>query len=187
MRGYKSFGFNFEMLAHTFFIQIIIFFILGLSVKQLPLIAQEFRLSNFFDLFIYLDIILFIICLLMCFNYYVVDRSGIEIRIIFTSIILKKKTWKEIKHYADVKEIWSGEYGSTSSKETVWFIDYNDKVCLRIHKFGRFNFKKVLDIIDKFEDKYKIKLELKDPYLTAFGWKKVIYPEKVLNNEKKKI
>ena len=51
MRELKSIGFNFEMLGVTFFIQIIISLIFGLSPKQLPLIAQEFKLSNFFDLF----------------------------------------------------------------------------------------------------------------------------------------
>tara|TARA_B100001093_G_scaffold69342_1_gene59830 strand:- start:290 stop:454 length:165 start_codon:yes stop_codon:yes gene_type:complete len=51
MRELKYFGFNIEMLGVTFFIQIIITLIFGLSAKQLPLITQEFKLSNFFDLF----------------------------------------------------------------------------------------------------------------------------------------
>ena len=51
MREHKSFCFNFEMIGVTFFIQILINLIFGLSTKQLPLIAQEFKLSYFFDLF----------------------------------------------------------------------------------------------------------------------------------------
>jgi hypothetical protein len=93
-------------------------------------------------------------------------------------ITIKIKTWREIKHYANVTETWSGRYGSTASVYCLWFIDFNDKVCLRIQKGTRHNLDKILGSIERFEDKLDIDLEFKDPYRMAFGWFKVKYPEK---------
>ncbi len=67
----------------------------------------------------------------------------------------------------------------------LWFIDYNDKVCLRIQKSTRKNLDKILEIIDKFEDKYEIKLDVKNPYFMAYGYKKVQYPAQKTEDVKK--
>ena len=74
-------------------------------------------------------------------------------------------------------------YG-TQKIEVLWFIDFNDKVCLRIQKKTRKNLDKILEIIDKFEDKYEIKLEIKDPYFMAYGYSKVKYPNEKLDEQK---
>ena len=80
--------------------------------------------------------------------------------------------------------MWSGKYG-TRLVEVVWFIDFNDRVCLRIRKNFRNNLDKVIEVIDEFEDKYEIKLEIKDPYLMAYGFSKVKYPTEKLEDDKK--
>ena len=41
----------------------------------------------------------------------------------------------------------------TTIDKRIWFIDENDKVCLRIKRGFRYNFEEVLDAIDKYEDK----------------------------------
>ena len=42
-----------------------------------------------------------------------------------------------------------------------------------------------MEVIDKFEDKYEIKLEIKDPYLMAYGYSKVKYPTEKSEDVKK--
>ena len=39
--------------------------------------------------------------------------------------------------------------------------------------------------VSKFEDKFEIELKFRNPYLTAYGWKKVEYPQELNKNEKK--
>ena len=73
-----------------------------------------------------------------------------------------------------VKEVYDGQYGPTSM-DTLWFIDFNDKVCLRIPKSGRLNMSDVMKIIEKFEDQYEVSLEIKNPYRMSKGWSKVDY------------
>tara|TARA_B100000575_G_C23079362_1_gene621792 strand:- start:100 stop:630 length:531 start_codon:yes stop_codon:yes gene_type:complete len=121
---------------------------------------------------------------LFCITVVRVNREGIKKELYLAPIVLKSKTWREIKYYAHVEELWSGRYG-TQLVEVVWFIDFNDKVCLRIRKSFRKNLDKVIEIIDEFEDKYEIKLEIKDPYLMAYGYSKVKYPNKKLEDDKK--
>ena len=118
---------------------------------------------------------LFIYSFLRIFNYTIITSHGIEYRMAIPSVCLIKKSWREIKHYADVTETFSGRYRDEIIK-AIWFIDYNDNVCLRLTKWGSFNFKKFVEKIDSYEDKFEIELEYKNPYLTMNGWKKVEYP-----------
>ena len=87
-------------------------------------------------------------------------------------IKIKVKTWREIKFYVEVDEEYSGRYGKTIEK-CIWFVDKNDKVCLRIKRALRHNFQEVLDVIDKYEEKAENKLKIDDPYLMSHGWRKV--------------
>ena len=89
-------------------------------------------------------------------------------------ILSKTKTWKEIKCYAHVKEVYDGQYGP-STLNALWFIDFNDKVCLRIPKSGRLNMSDLMKVIEKFEDQYEVSLEIKNPYRMSKGWSKVDY------------
>ena len=65
------------------------------------------------------------------------------------------------------------------------FIDFDDKVCIRIPRRASFNLKNVMKEVSKFEDKFEIELKFRNPYLTAYGWKKVEYPKELNKNEKK--
>ena len=42
-----------------------------------------------------------------------------------------------------------------------------------------------MEVIDKFEEKYEIKLEIKDPYFMAYGYSKVKYPTEKSENVRK--
>lgn len=123
--------------------------------------------------------LLFIYSFLRIFNYTVITYDGIENRMAFPRITLVNKSWKEIKHYADVTETYYGGGGKDIIK-AIWFIDQDDKVCFRLTKWGSFNFKKLIEKVNKFEDKFEFELEYTNPYQTLNGWKKVDY----LKNQK---
>ena len=55
-------------------------------------------------------------------------------------------------------EVYSGEYGD-ETKKAIWFLDKNDKVCLRVRRAYRDNLNEVLKIVDKFEDKFEDKIK----------------------------
>jgi hypothetical protein len=98
--------------------------------------------------------------------------KGIVKKFYLFPIKIKVKTWREIKFYVEVDEEYSGRYGKTIEK-CIWFVDKNDKVCLRIKRALRHNFQEVLDVIDKYEEKAENKLKIDDPYLMSHGWRKV--------------
>ena len=169
MKEFKSIGINLDMLA-------------GLLVLFLPLYIDS--IQDFFTQNLKIIIPCIILYALCCITTVRVNREGIRKELYLAPITLKRRTWREIKHYAHVTENWSGSNGKTKY-EMLWFIDYNDKVCLRIQKSTRKNLDKILEIIDKFEDKYEIKLDVKNPYFMAYGYKKVQYPAQKTEDVKK--
>lgn len=165
MRVFKSVGINFNNFFVLFFLGVVaISFINGGFDNLINLIIENYLL------FIILLISVFILSL----NEVIADRVGITKRLYLIPILSKTKTWKEIKCYAHVKEVYDGQYGPTSL-DALWFIDFNDKVCLRIPKSGRLNMPDVMKIIEKFEDQYEVSLEIKNPYRMSKGWSKVDY------------
>ena len=165
MRVFKSVGINFNNFFILFFLGVVaISFINGGFDNLINLIIENYLL------FIILLISVFILSL----NEVIADRVGITKRLYLIPILSKTKTWKEIKCYAHVKEVYDGQYGPTSL-DALWFIDFNDKVCLRIPKSGRLNMPDVMKIIEKFEDQYEVSLEIKNPYRMSKGWSKVDY------------
>jgi len=127
MRVFKSVGINFNNFFILFFLGVVaISFINGGFDNLINLIIENYLL------FIILLISVFILSL----NEVIADRVGITKRLYLIPILSKTKTWKEIKCYAHVKEVYDGQYGPTSL-DALWFIDFNDKVCLRIPKSGR--------------------------------------------------
>ena len=183
MRDFKSFNINLNFLGCAITIPIILLILVGLILKAFPLtldfISDEIKLS-----FLSLNIILIISFVLLSLNFTIINNRGIEIRTLFPPITMKKKSWREIKHYAHVIETWTGEHGSSDWK-VIWFIDFDDKVCIRIPRRASFNLKNVMKEVSKFEDKFEIELKFRNPYLTAYGWKKVEYPKELNKNEKK--
>ena len=67
----------------------------------------------------------------------------------------------------------------------IWFIDFDDKVCIRIPRRASFNLKNVMKEVSKLEDKFEIELKFRNTYLTAYDWKEVKYPKDLNKNEKK--
>ena len=165
MRVFKSVGINFNYFFSLFFLGVIAISFVNDGVDNLIDKIKENYL---------LVIILLISLFILSLNEVIADRTGITKRLYLIPILSKTKTWKEIKCYAHVKEVYDGQYGPTS-RDTLWFIDFNDKVCLRIPKGGRLNMPDVMKIIEKFEDQYEVSLEIKNPYRMSKGWSKVDY------------
>ena len=171
MKEFKSIGFNLDAMTPLLFPLFLFAYIPDLV---------DFFFSNYEYI-----IVGILVYTLFCITIIKVNREGIRKELYLAPITLKKRTWREIKHYAHVTENWTGSYGGKTKYEMIWFIDFNDKVCLRIQKSTRKNLDKILEIIDKFEDKYEIKLEIKNPYFMAYGYSKVKYPNDKLEDVKK--
>lgn len=126
------------------------------------------------------NIILFSLIVIVLISFSVnkvrVSSYGIIKELYFMPFVSKQRSWSQIKYYADVDEKYGGK---NSIEKVIWFIDFNDRVCLRLKKSKRKNLKKVLDVIAKFEDKYVDNLEINYPYFMRSGWTKVTYYKKI--------
>ena len=171
------------MLGCAFMVPILSIVLFGLIEMNFPgsvnNIPDEIKLS-----FLTLIVVLIISFILLSLNFTIVNNRGIEIRTLFPRITLKKRSWREIKYYAHVIETWSGKFNFSDWK-VIWFIDFDDKVCIRVPRRASFNLKNVMKEVSKFEDKFEIELKFRNPYLTAYGWKKIEYPKDLNKNEKK--
>ena len=169
MREYKSIGVDFTFIG----LGIFILYIISDDFKDFDVIKENFYYSLFS----------LVIIIISSFNIIKVNRKGIIKELYLINFKLKSKTWREIKCYAEVDEVYDGKYGK-STTESIWFIDYNDKVSLRITKDLRHNFEQVLEIVDKFEDKTNQKIEVSNPYFMSRGWTKASEYFTLSNNEK---
>lgn len=164
MRVFKSVGISFNILFPILFIGTVVI----TSVNNYDNLIKIIKTN-------YLIVIVFLIsAFILSLNEVIADRIGITKRLYLIPILSKTKTWKEIKCYANVKEVYDGQYGP-STLDALWFIDFNDKVCLRIPKRGRLNMPELITVIEKFEDQYVVSLEIKNPYRMSKGWLKVDY------------
>ena len=127
----------------------------------------SFILDNIF--FVISSLLLVIV---LSINIISVDRTGIVKKLFLIPIVLNTKSWKNIKYYIEVVEIYNVQYGK-STTEAIWFIGDNNKVCLRFEKRFRNNLDEVLKIIDKFETKNNNKLKISNPYFMSKGWTKI--------------
>ena len=131
------------------------------------------------------NIILFSLIVIVLISFSVnkvrVSSYGIIKELYFMPFVSKQRSWTQIKYYADVDEKYGGK---NSIEKVIWFIDFNDRVCLRLKKSKRKNLRKVLDVIAKFEDKYVDNLEINYPYFMRNGWTKVTYYKKIENDKK---
>ena len=164
MRTYKSVGINTGTFFSLFGFGAAVIYGLNESDNFINTIKENYLIL----------IILLISVLILSLNEVIADRTGITKRLYLIPLLSKTKTWREIKCYAHVKEVYNGSSGQ-SSKDALWFIDFSDKVCLRIHKNSRLNLPDVMKIIEKFEDQYEVSLEIKNPYRMSKGWSKVDY------------
>ena len=131
------------------------------------------------------NIILFSLIVIVLISFSVnkvrVSSYGIIKELYFMPFVSKQRSWSQIKYYADVDEKYGGK---NSIEKVIWFIDFNDRVCLRLKKSKRKNLRKVLDVIAKFEDKYVDNLEINYPYFMRRGWTTVTYYKKIENEKK---
>ena len=94
------------------------------------------------------NIILFSLIVIVLISFSVnkvrVSSYGIIKELYFMPFVSKQRSWSQIKYYADVDEKYGGK---NSIEKVIWFIDFNDRVCLRLKKSKRKNLRKVLDVI----------------------------------------
>ena len=166
MRNYKSVGFNYTYIL--------------LYLTVIGIIYESNRDSSFAYENMYYLIVFLLMIIIISINEIIVDRAGIIKKFYLFPLKIKQLTWKEIKYYVEVDEEYSGN-GTTIDKR-IWFIDENDKVCLRIKRGFRYNFEEVLDAIDKYEDKAENKLTISNPYFMSRGWTKVNEYIKIKDN-----
>ena len=171
MREFSSVGFN---TGYLLFLVSLIF----------PAINM-FGIIDKFSIMSENNIILFSLIVIVLISFSVnkvrVSSYGIIKELYFMPFVSKQRSWSQIKYYADVDEKYGGK---NSIEKVIWFIDFNDRVCLRLKKSKRKNLRKVLDVIAKFEDKYVDNLEINYPYFMRRGWTKVTYYKKIENDKK---
>ena len=181
MKEYKSFGYDYTPLVIAGII--VIYSVLGYifdSSHDNP-ISRAF-VENNFEYIIGLCVVL----VLYSFNIISVDKKGIKKTLFFIPVITKNYTWSQIKHYAHVKEEWDNSTRFQFKRtymtiETIWFINFNDRVCLRVRK-NRQKIEELMTEVDKFEDKFEIELKYRDPFFTSSGLRKVKYPKEETKN-----
>ena len=110
-----------------------------------------------------------------------VNSNGISKSLFFPNVKYNVKSWSDIKHFINVTEVTKDRYGKEERQETIWFVDFNDKVCLRIQKnnvLSSKNIKKIISIIKQREVEYPDKLVFRSPYMYRIGLWKVDYSKK---------
>ena len=124
--------------------------------------------------------ILFILINLSLFRV-TVNSNGISKSLFFPNVKYNVKSWSDIKHFINVTEVTKDRYGKEERQETIWFVDFNDKVCLRIQKnnvLSSKNIKKIISIIKQREVEYPDKLVFRSPLWYRLGLWKVDYSKK---------
>ena len=171
MREFSSVGLN---TGYLLFLVSLIF----PAINMFGIIDKLFIMSE-------TNIILFSLIVIVLISFSVnkvrVSSYGIIKELYFMPFVSKQRSWSQIKYYADVDEKYGGK---NSIEKVIWFIDFNDRVCLRLKKSKRKNLRKVLDVIAKFEDKYVDNLEINYPYFMRRGWTTVTYYKKIENEKK---
>ena len=175
MKEYKSFGYD-KLPPLIALLIVCLSFAAYTEIEKYSVVSKEFIVDNF--------VYIFVVCtvLILCtFNVVSVNQNGIKKTLYVVPYVLKNYKWSEIKHYAHVKEEWdnSGKYQlkrTFKTIETIWFINFNDRVCLRVKK-NRKKMEELMTEVDKFEDKFEIELKYRDPFFTSSGLRKVKYPK----------
>ena len=154
MRDIRSIGYNFLP---------IFFWVLIISV-----LTDKFKNSDYiFDNIEYV-ILSLIFVIIISVNVIRVNRHEIIKELYVIPIILKRRTWKEIKFYVEVDEVSYGQHGKHTTN-SIWFVDYNERVCLRFTKKFRNNLDEILNTLDKYEEKYDNKITITNPILMRRG------------------
>ena len=88
-----------------------------------------------------------------------VNSTGIYKSLLFPKIRYRSGTWSEIKHFINVTELSKDDKGKEKRHETIWLVDFNDKVCFRISKQNPLsqgeNMRKILSVVKQREvDEY---------------------------------
>ena len=181
MREYSSIGIGINYYVYLFFALCFVMIIIQQS-NVIPYYYDGNVFSFLIDRDPWTTGILTLLFLSFGINNVIVDNHGITRKVLLLPFFKREKSWKEIKYYAFVNEVYEGQHSET--KKAVWFIDYKDYVCFRVTKFGRKNLREILEFVDKVEDKYELYLEFKNPIFMRNGMTKVKYPENTEDEKK---
>ena len=111
-----------------------------------------------------------------------VNSTGIYKSLLFPKINYRSGKWSEIKHFIHVTEISIEKNGREKRHETIWFVDFNDKLCFRISKQNPLskgeNMRKILSVVKQREVEYPEKLVYRSPFWYRVGLWKVDYSKK---------
>ena len=111
-----------------------------------------------------------------------VNSTGIYKSLLFPKIRYRSGTWSEIKHFIHVTELSKDDKGKEKRHETIWFVDFNDKVCFRMSKQNPLsegeNMRKILSVVKQREVEYPEKLVYRSPFWYRVGLWKVDYSKK---------
>ena len=176
MKEYKSFGYD-KLPPLIALLIVCLSFAAYTEIEKYSVVSKEFIVDNF--------VYIFVVCtvLILCtFNVVSVNQNGIKKTLYVVPYVLKNYKWSEIKHYAHVKEEWinSGKYQLKrpfKTIETIWFINFNDRVCLRLKK-NREKIEALMTEVAKFEDQFELELKVREPRFMIMGLTKVNYPKK---------
>ena len=176
MREFKSTGYEFVPIIIWLFI-----------VYEF---SDKFKSFNkILDNIEYVVLSLFIV-IVVTINVISVNRNEIIKKLYFIPIILKRKTWREIKFYVEVEEIYYGfGHHGKSIVGAIWFVDYNGRVCFRIKKKFRGNLETLLNTINKYETKHSNQITITNPVFMSKGWTKFKDPKsenKLKNDQENK-
>ena len=176
MKEYKSFGYD-KLPPLIALIVVCFSFAAYTEIEKYSVVSKEFVVDNF--------VYILVICtvLILCsFNEISVNRDGIKKTLYVIPFVIKNYKWSEIKHYAHVKEEWdnSSKYQlkrSFKTIETIWSINFNDRVCLRVKK-NREKIEALMTEVAKFEEKFELELKVSEPRFMIRGLTRVYYPKK---------
>ncbi len=148
-----------------------------LSLFFLLILFKEQNEGNF-QILDYVGFLIPLLLLLINISFYrlTVNSRGISKSLIFPKLKYNNKTWSDIKHFINVTEIRDGERRQIT--EAVWFIGFNDKVCLRISKsniLGKKKLEKIMKLVKQKEVEYPHKLTFRNPFFYLVGFWRVDY------------
>ena len=128
---------------------------------------------------------LFILVGLLCFIKYSANNQGISRNIFLFPYKKTTKYWRHIKHMAHVYYSRKDRYGKIHCHNYIYFIDFNDIVCLTIadktkkstydYKAKKIITKDILTPSDNYADFIKLVKTREDTFETDISLKKQIY------------
>ena len=109
--------------------------------------------------------------ILVCYNVIIIDEKGLKRVAFFIPIIRKNVKWNKIKYYANVTEFYKKK-GQINKKKALWLIDKKGNLIFRLEDDYQYKSEKIFDVISKITDTKGLSIEVDNPYLIRYGFKR---------------